>query len=151
EIVRRRPADFENMLIQLMTTAPLSVRSVVTRSVGQAGFENFWQRFDRMDRSTRKSAGKALLKILPDAIARLTPRLSTWPAVPQSKAIQVAQERNVVDVLAPALQQLCNDPNPKIRSKAVAALGQMEQAPTQVIMEHLLHDSDARVRANAIE
>src|SRR5262249_19643263 len=67
DIVRRQPTDFENMLLQLMTNAPESVRKVVSRAIGQEGFENFWDRFDRMDKTTRRQAGRAMLKLLPDA------------------------------------------------------------------------------------
>jgi hypothetical protein len=41
EIIRRRPADFENTLLQMLTNAPDSVRRVVTRSIGQVGFDHF--------------------------------------------------------------------------------------------------------------
>ncbi|MGH7177143.1 MAG: hypothetical protein ACREJC_07180, partial [Tepidisphaeraceae bacterium] len=34
EIVRRRPTDVENMLLQLMTSAPASVRRVISRAIG---------------------------------------------------------------------------------------------------------------------
>jgi hypothetical protein len=70
ELVRRRPPDMENLLLQQMTTAPESVRRVISRSIGQSGFEHFWQRFDRIDRPTRRQAGRAMLKLLPDAAGR---------------------------------------------------------------------------------
>src|SRR5262249_50426625 len=79
EIIRRRPTDFENTLLQQMTSAPESVRKVISRSIGQVGFEHFWQRFDRMDRNTRRQAGRAMLKILPDALQRLARRLNGGP------------------------------------------------------------------------
>ena len=59
EIVRRRPADMENILLQLMTTAGDSVRRVISRAIGQAGFEHFWERYDRLPKQTRRAAGKA--------------------------------------------------------------------------------------------
>ncbi len=151
EIVRRRPPEFESILMQLMTSAPLSVRRVISRSVGQVGFEHFWNRFDRMERSTRKAAGKAMLKILPDGVQRLGRRLAAGPVQQQIKAIQIAQELGVVDSLSSVLQQLCNDANPKLRSKAVSALGELRAVPAQVLMDKVLNDSDSRVRANAIE
>ena len=43
EIVRRKPADYENILLKLMATASPSVRAFVGRSIGQAGFEQFWK------------------------------------------------------------------------------------------------------------
>jgi hypothetical protein len=71
EIMRRKPADYENLLLKMMTSATPSVRRVIGRAIGGAGFDNFWQRFDKLDKSTRKQAGKAMLKLLPDAIQRL--------------------------------------------------------------------------------
>ena len=59
EIIRRRPQDYENTLLQMMTTAPESVRRVISRSIGQVGFEQFWQRFDQMDRATRMVSAMA--------------------------------------------------------------------------------------------
>ena len=72
DIVRRKPQDYENMLMQLMTNAPDSVRRVVARTIGQTGFDQFWQKFDLMNRVTRKQAGRAMLKVLPDAAPRLS-------------------------------------------------------------------------------
>ncbi len=151
EIIRRRPADFENMLLQLMTGAPESVRRVVSRAIGQAGFENFWQRFDRLDRTTRKSAGKAMLKILPDAVQRLQRRLASGPINERLKAMQVTHELGLAELLKPTLVELCTDTNAKLRSKAVSILGELEQIPSELLMERILNDTDPRVRANAIE
>jgi HEAT repeat protein len=151
EIVRRRPVDFENLLLQLMTNAPDSVRRVISRSIGQVGFDHFWQRFDRLDRSTRKAAGRAMLKILPDAVPRLTRRLLSGPLQQRLKAMQMAQELDLVDQMQPAFIPLCIDSNPRLRSKAVAALGELNVMPQGVLLERVLNDSDARVRANAIE
>jgi HEAT repeat protein len=151
EIVRRRPQDFENMLLQLMTQSSESVRRVVGRAIGQAGFENFWSRFDRLDRNTRRSAGKAMLKMLPDAVQRLSRRLLSGPIEQRLKAMQIAHELGLGELMKPALMQLSGDPNAKLRSKAVAILGELGEVPSDVLLDRVLNDSDARVRANAIE
>lgn len=151
EIVRRKPLDFENMLLQLMTNATDSVRRVVSRCIGQAGFEQFWQRFDRLEKSTRKNAGKAMLKLLPDAVHRLSRRLVAGPIQQRLKALQIAHELELSEQLKPVLIQLCSDANPKLRSKAVFVLGELPSTPTDLLLERVLNDSDARVRANAIE
>lgn len=151
EIVRRKPLDYENMLLQLMTNAPDSIRRVVSRCIGQAGFEQFWQRFDRLEKSTRKNAGKAMLKLLPDAIHRLSRRLVAGPLHQRLKALQVAHELELSESLKAVLIQLCTDPHPKLRSKAVFVLGELPSTPTDLLLERVLNDSDSRVRANAIE
>ncbi len=151
EIVRRRPKDFENMLLPLMAAAPPSVRRVISRSIGQSGFDSFWQRFDRLDRATRKNAGRAMLKVLPDAIQRLSHRLTGGPLDQRLKALQIVQELDAADALRPVILQICADPNAKLRSKAVSVLGEMPSISPDLLLDRDLQDSDARVRANAIE
>ncbi|HZL34729.1 MAG TPA: HEAT repeat domain-containing protein [Tepidisphaeraceae bacterium] len=151
EIVRRRPANFENMLIPLMTDALPSVRRVISRSIGQAGFEQFWLRYDRLDRPTRKRAGLAMLKLLPDASHRLKRRMAVGPAELRIKALQMAQELGLADDMRDIIMEMCADPNPNLRSKAVSALADVKSVPTDVLIERLVTDTDARVRANAIE
>lgn len=151
EIARRRPLDFENVLLQLMTGPAKSVRRVVSRSIGQTGFENFWQRFDRLDHNTRRSAGRAMLKLLPDAAMRLSKRMSSGPVEQRLKAIQITQELELTQELHGVLMRACTDPNPRVRSKAVQALGSLPSAPAEALLERVLSDQDARVRANAIE
>jgi HEAT repeat protein len=151
EIVRRRPADFENMLLQLMTGATESVRRVVSRAIGQVGFDSFWNRFDRLDKATRKAAGNAMLKMLPDAVQRLGRRLASGAVEQRLKAMQIAHELGLGELLRPALMQACGDPNAKLRSKAIAVLGALDSVSPEVVLERVLNDADPRVRANAIE
>lgn len=151
ELVRRKPPDFENMLLQLMTGAPESVRRVIGRAIGQAGFDHYWQRFDRLDKPTRKQAGKAMLKLLPDALQRLMRRLGSGTVEHRLKAMQIAQELSVSEAVKDALIVLSNHPHPKVRSKAVSVLGEVPDAAPDALLERVLNDADPRVRANAIE
>ena len=151
ELIRRRPTDFENMLLQLMTNAPESVRRVVSRAIGQSGFDQFWLRFDKLDRSTRKHAGRAMLKILPDAVGRLRRRLAGGAPEQRIKAMQMTQELGLAEELRDSIVTACTDSNPRLRSKAVSVLGEVKVVPTDVVIERLVTDSDPRVRANAIE
>jgi HEAT repeat protein len=151
EIMRRKPLDFENMLLKMMTSATPSVRRVIGRAIGQAGFDNFWQRFDKIDKATRKQAGKAMLKLLPDAIQRLQRRALAGSPDQRVKSLQIVQELGIADPMQDTLIQLCADPNPRVRSKAVTVLGEIPTAPSDLLVERLMNDSDARVRANAVE
>ena len=151
EIVRRRPPEMENVLLQLMTTARDSVRRVISRGIGQVGFEHFWQRYDRLPKATRRQAGKAMLKILPDAVQRLQRRLASGPADQRLKAMQMTQDLGLAEQMRGMLLQLCTDTNPKLRSKAVLLLGGLPSVPAETLVDRLLNDGDARVRANTIE
>ncbi len=151
EIIRRRPPEGESMLLQLMTNAPESVRKVVGRAIGHVGFDHFWNRFDKMDRATRRQAGRAMLKLLPDAVGRLGRRLGTGPVDQRVKAIQIVQELGLAEILRAHLVPLCAHPNAKVRSKAVSLLGDLPSTEPDLVLDKVLHDADPRVRANAIE
>ena len=151
DLVRRRPPDMDQILIQLMTVAPESVRRVIGRSVGQVGFDSFWNRYDRLDKATRRNAGRAMFKILPDALQRLERRIRGGVADQRLKGMTMAQELGVAEMLASVLLQACHDPAPKIRSKAVAVLATINVVPPEQLLDKVLNDNDPRVRANAIE
>jgi HEAT repeat protein len=151
EIVRRKPAEHENMLLQLMTSSPDSVRRVISRAIGQEGFEHFWQRFDRMEKSTRRQAGRAMLKLLPDAAMRLSRRLTAGPVEQRVKAMQIVQELGLSESMRQAILPLCSHPHAKVRSKAVSLVGEVQSVGPDLLLEKVLSDADPRVRANAIE
>ena len=151
ELIRRRPPEHEGLLLQRMTDAPPSVRKLISRGIGKSGFENFWQRFDRLNKPTRRRAGQAMLKILPDAVQRIRRRLAAGPVGERLKAMQVAHELDLAGQLHEPIVQLCTDPDPKLRSKAVTLVGELPNVESGLLVDRLMNDSDARVRANAVE
>ena len=151
DLIRRRPPDLENTLLQLMVTASPGIRAIVGRVIGQTGFDQFWNRFDKLDTPTRKSAGRAMLKLLPDAHQRLTRRLAAGPVDARVKAMQIVHELELTSSMAESIVDLCEDPNPKLRSKAVSMLVEIPAVAPDALIERLLADTDSRVRANAIE
>lgn len=151
EIVRRRPADMESVLLQRVSTSPESIRRIISRAIGQVGFDSYWERFDRLPRQTRKQAGRAMLKILPDAVNRLGRKLAGGPVEQRIKAMQICHELGLAEPLRNELLRLCTDPNARLRSKAISVVGGVASVPPDMLIDRLLHDSDARVRANTIE
>jgi len=151
ELVRRRPPDLENVLLQRMVSAPSSVRRVIGRAIGQSGFEHFWLKFDRLPKPVRKQAGSAMLKLLPDALTRLQKRMAIGPVEQRLKALQVVYELGMADAVRDTIVQLCQDPDPRIRSKAILVAGHVASITPDMLVERLLNDADARVRANTIE
>jgi HEAT repeat protein len=127
------------------------VRKVISRAIGQAGFDQFWQRFDRMERNTRRQAGRAMLKLLPDSMSRLGRRLNGGPVEQRVKAMQVVQELGLAENFRSSLVPLCSHPHARVRSKAISVLGEIPMGSTSLILDKVLNDTDARVRANAIE
>ncbi|MFT3786998.1 MAG: HEAT repeat domain-containing protein [Tepidisphaeraceae bacterium] len=151
ELIRRRPKEFEGTLLTLMSDAPESVRRVVGRAIGQSSFDSFWSRFDLMDPTRRRAAGKALMKLLPDGPHRIARLLTSGTIDQRVKAMQVALELDLVLALRAQILPLCGHPSPKVRSKAVTLLGELGVPAADALIEKAVVDPDARVRANAIE
>ena len=151
EIIRRRPAEYENNLLQRLSSAPDSVRRVIGRAVGQSGFEQFWGRYDKLDKTMRKQAGKAMLKLLPDSMPRLARKLAGGPMEQRLQAMQMIQELKLAEPMVESLLAICGDPSPRLRSRAVSLLADVPALAPDLLIERLLVDADSRVRANAIE
>jgi len=151
EMIRRRPPEYENLLLTRMATAPASVRRIIGRALGNLGFEQFWNRFDQLDRDTRRNAGKAMLKILPDSVIRLRQRLENGAVERRLKALEMAADLDLVSPLRVTLIKLTEHTNPKVRSKAVGVLALSPESADNLLLDRVLSDTDPRVRANAIE
>jgi hypothetical protein len=151
EMIRRRPVDSENTLLQRLSTAPDSVRRVIGRAVGQSGFEQFWNRYEKLEKTTRKQAGKAMLKLLPDSMTRLAKKLASGPMEQRLRAMQMIQELKLAEAMAESLLAICSDPSPRLRSRAISLLAEVPAMAPDALIQQLLSDTDSRVRANAIE
>jgi HEAT repeat protein len=92
-----------------------------------------------------------MLKLLPDAVHRLSRRLFVGPAEQQIKAMQMVQELDLGEPLRAEILSLCHDGNPRLRSKAVAVAGSIASVGSELLVGQMLNDSDSRVRANTIE
>jgi HEAT repeat protein len=99
----------------------------------------------------RKQAGRAMLKLLPDAPVRLGRRMSSGTADDRVKAMQIAQELDLCETLKANIIPQSSHPNAKVRSKAIALIGLMQTPQPDLVLDKVLHDVDPRVRSNAIE
>jgi HEAT repeat protein len=65
--------------------------------------------------------------------------------------MQVVQELGLGEQMRQSIVPLCSHPNAKVRSKAVALVGEVPSVGPDVLLDKVLNDADPRVRANAIE
>lgn len=156
-LARAKPRDLEQTLLPLLNGSSDSVRRVISRLVGQNGFDVYWEKFDKMDRVLRQTAGRAMLKLLPDALDRLRRHLASGPPEQRIRAMQIVQELELAATFSQELVDLCAHSSPRVRSKAVMIAGQApgmtesDRRRLEAIVERAASDPDARVRANAIE
>ena len=156
EIARRRGeegfGDWHGILLRRLKTADRGAGGLgqtIGRLVGETGFGQFWDRFELLDPATRKQAGGALLKLIPDARRHLLRRLGASRS--RLRALQMADELGLGEDLRPRLSLLLRDAQPKVRSKAATLLGRTRGPGMSGPLMLALDDRDGRVRANAID
>ena len=145
----------EAQLVRHAAVAPESVRGVIARAVGLRSFHSYWNRFYSIPEETRATAGRALLKLVPDAMALIRCRILSGPVDERVKALAVVSELQCAPQVREAIVSCCDASDARLRSKAVLMLGDVLSARRDRQAEHQLDnalaDGDARVRANAIE
>jgi hypothetical protein len=151
ELIRRKPPEYETWLMSRVASATDSVRKLIGRAVGQTGFDNLWAKYEKLDKPTRRAAGRAMTKLLPDAPAVLGRRMTTGPVEQRLLALLIVHDLNLAESCRESLITACNDPSAKVRSRAVILLGHVADQAPDALVEKLLVDPDARVRANAVE
>ena len=135
-------AGIDAMLLRRLPTAGPTVRHLIARAAGRGAFESFWEKADGLPEAARRSAGRALVKLLPDAAAAL------WRHDDPRVRARAVQTLGTADELGAML----TDARPAHRLAAMAALRRMAcwrllGRVTEIAKE----DPDAPVRRYAAE
>jgi HEAT repeat protein len=69
----------------------------------------------------------------------------------RSRALLLVRAADWIEPLEREVYRLADDPDPAVRSSAIAALGRLRTPIAQRILRRALQDPDARVQANALE
>ena len=160
DLLRRRPDGVEAVLLHRLPTAPPSVRRVIARGLAPGRFGAFWRRWDDLAPVARIAAGRTLLRALPEATGELRRRIVAGSVEEKLKAIGMADDLAAAASVAGAIAGRCADADPRVRSRAVAALGRAgasdavsadDREAVDRAVRAALDDADDRVRANAVE
>ncbi|NLX23943.1 MAG: hypothetical protein GXY55_20010 [Phycisphaerae bacterium] len=151
ELVRRRPLEYS--LSEVLLPGPVAMTA--GRSERPAGrpvtFERYWAAFDRLTKEEREQFGQEMLTRTPGAHALLARQLSATEPHNRVRSIRVIELLGLVPAFADQIYRLTHDPQPEVRSSAVAACAKMPNGTTRQIVHNALRDSDTRVQANAVE
>lgn len=143
--------DLPTLLLPLLKRASTPLRRLVSRLVGERSFEQYWLRFEHMPRISRQQAGRAMLKLVGDAPRRVAAKALSGPLRQRLKAMDIADELDLISGMGDTLSHMVVDPDPRIRSRVVMLLRDHRAREFELILTRALLDSDDRVRANAIE
>ncbi|MBN2377979.1 MAG: HEAT repeat domain-containing protein [Sedimentisphaerales bacterium] len=116
-------------------------------------FERYWENYERLSSVQKTKAGQAVFKL--DKKADEKWRVCAGDLSPQKRmrAVKIARRVGRLEIFSEALLKLSSDADARVRSCAVASLGEMRtrERDSQECLMKALHDRDHRVQANAIE
>jgi len=154
QVVKKEHTQLHRIMISQLNSTHQRVRALAQRYYRDIAFESYWDHFDSLSRHARIAAGKVVYKIDPEAHQRWLGYCRDRQGRKRLKAVRMSRLLGRVNQCADTLRQLAHDPDDKVRSCAVASLGELDTAEKDPTMRHLvdaLHDKDQRVQANAIE
>jgi len=149
---RRRWAGLGQTAVKLLSSPHPRVRRLAERDLAPIAFARYWDHWDRMDPATRTTAGRALIKLDRRFHEHLAERMTGAAAGERLRAIMIARHLEIAGYFEEALTTLAGDDDDRVASAATRALGAIADSPAAAErVERALHDTDDRVRANAIE
>ncbi len=151
-LIRRQWDELSPLLMTQINSNYASVCKLAGDHLGPVGFENLWNSWSQLSFNQQITAGTALIKIDPSFHVHLEHKLlSHENASTQLRALSMIRTLNQGQFFEQAITQLTQNPNDRIASAAVGALGTSVSNHAVHLLEASLHHSDARVRANTIE
>jgi len=135
ELLRRSPPDLPALVVQQLTSRSPRVRQLAAQHAASYSFERYWRAFDDLPLDARVSAGRAVLKLVPDFADRLVRKLEGGRSEEILRALQAADDLNMLKSLSPTLVRLERHRSQSIRTaaaRALSKLGKQQQTQAEV-------------------
>jgi hypothetical protein len=146
-----KPENIIRILLPLASSNDDRIRRRVMKEISSGSFEKYMESFYKIDPKTRELAGKALSKLHPNMVDRLSDEIASLEPQRRLKALRIIEFTGEVNVPAPLVMELINDTDTNVRATAVKIIGLFGNRDAIKILISALDDPDERVRANAIE
>jgi len=127
ELLRRSPADLPALVVQQLTSRSPRVRQLAAQHAASYSFERYWRAFDDLPPDARVSAGRAVLKLVPDFVDRLVRQLEEGRSDEILRAMQAADDLNLLKSLSPTLVRLERHHSQSVRAAATRVLGKLDE------------------------
>ena len=153
ELVRLRHPRLRGLMVKQLSSGHGEVRRYAGQYLRHIAFGSYWGNFERLSPAERVTGGRVVFKLDPQAGQRWRERARHPSPTERLRAVQVARALGPIDDWTGELTRLTGDGDRKVRSCAVAALGEIDErsAAVERCLWGALGDSDGRVRANAVE
>jgi HEAT repeats len=148
------PEELSQLMAEQLRSPHQEVRRLAQNYYRKIAFNSYWRNFEKLPDEQRIAAGRAVCKIDPRAFEQLCDYAQTGNSTEQLQAIMIVRLLGIGQKCWKILRKMAEDLDRKVRSCAVAALGEVGENKNEAIRECLLNslnDQDERVRANAVE
>lgn len=129
------------------TAAPSRPRGVTPQQL----WSTLWQRFDHLSPAEASDSVRELSASGLDLLAAVRAKLASSQPIDRARALRVARSLGLAASLEEEIYRQTSDPDPVVRSAAVALLAELPGTTSERILRRTVNDPDHRVQANAIE
>lgn len=150
-LTRMRWEGLPQLLLKLVNTPHAEIREIASEELAPLGFERLWGAWSRLSHARRLAAARALIKIDRHFHRQLGARLAQKDRETRMRALAMIHLLNQGCFFEEALTALLKEPDDRVASAAVRALGTCKTPQAVDALRQALDHRDSRVRANAIE
>lgn len=133
-------------LVEMVDSPHASVRDAVRESLAEFSFPRFLAAFDMLEDEVRRSTGRLVRKLDPQAIPLLKEEMESQVRSRRLRAVAMARAIDVVDELEEAIVALLNDEDYLVRVEAALALGDCDSLGSLDALEDAEQDPSMSVR-----
>jgi len=154
ELIKIKPEQLAQIMAEQLDSKHQRVRDRAYEYFQDIAFQSYWKSFEVLPPEQRIKAGKAVFKVDPEAPQRWREYARSEKFQDRLQAIRLVRLLGLASDCQETITAMVSDPQARIRSCAVAGLGEIKDKSNIVVEEYLkkaLEDKDARVRANAVE
>jgi len=153
-LINIKPTQLAQIMAEQFDSSHRRVRVKAFEYFQEIAFQSYWKSFETLPQEQQIKAGTAVFKVDPEAPQRWQEYARSEKIQDRLQAIRVVRLLGLVGGCLEVIMDMVSDSQAKIRSCAVAGLGEIKDHGNTAVEEYLkkaLGDKDARVRANAVE
>ncbi len=136
-------------LIRALSSPHEVVREAARSCLVEFRFERYLNAFDTMEDAARRSTGKLVKEVDPDAPARLAAELQSRLRARRMRALEIVQAMDLIEQLEPLVISLTDDEDHFVRAAAARALAQTDSVSAIEALRRCLSDRSIMVRDTA--
>jgi HEAT repeat protein len=142
---RQAPGAMEKLVVMLGSPAP-EVREAARSSLSEFSFVRYQASFDGLDPVVRRSTGKLVRKVDPNAVRRLTEMLNSASVSVKRRGLEMTMAMNAAEDVCDLLVAMADDQDLAVRVDAITALGLSTSLKARAALHAAEHDPHRPVR-----